>query len=149
MGKYTALANRIKELRQGNGHTQQDLSQSSGLSRSYISRLEMGDIALPSRIKLRSLATALGTGLDDLLQAAGFLDNLSPATDLPDIRSYLRRKYDIQDPRVLAAVETIVENVKGATSEGSSNGSSPRGRGRRRQTAPLSEEAGMAEAEEE
>lgn len=112
MGKYSSLARRIKELRQVANFTQQDLSRASGLSRSYISRLEMGDIALPSRDKLRSLAAALGATLDDLLQAAGFLDVASDTSNLPDIKAYLRRKYGIYDPQVLQALETIVTNVQ-------------------------------------
>jgi transcriptional regulator with XRE-family HTH domain len=112
MGKYTSLAKRIKELRQVANFTQQDLSRASGLSRSYISRLEMGDIALPSRDKLRALASALGASLDDLLQAAGFLDAASDTSNLPDIKSYLRRKYGIYNPQVLQAIETIVGSVQ-------------------------------------
>ena len=112
MGKYSSLARRIKELRQVANFTQQDLSRASGLSRSYISRLEMGDIALPSRDKLRALASALGATLDDLLQAAGFLDVASDTSNLPDIKAYLRRKYGIYDPQVLQALETIVTNVQ-------------------------------------
>lgn len=92
--------------------TQQDLSRASGLSRSYISRLEMGDIALPSRDKLRSLATALGATLDDLLQAAGFLDVASDTSNLPDIKAYLRRKYGIYNPQVLQALETLVTSMQ-------------------------------------
>jgi transcriptional regulator with XRE-family HTH domain len=114
MGRYTSLARRIKELRQVANFTQQDLSRASGLSRSYISRLEMGDIALPSRDKLRALALALGASLDDLLQAAGFLDVASDTSSLPDIKAYLRRKYGIYNPQVLQAIETIVTNVQSA-----------------------------------
>lgn len=114
MGKYAPLAKRIKDLRHAAGFTQQDLSRASGLSRSYISRLEMGDIALPSRNKLRALATSLDATLDDLLQAAGFLDDLSELSDLPDIKTYLRRKYGIYNPQVLQAIETIAQSVQAA-----------------------------------
>lgn len=100
--------------------TQQDLSKASGLSRSYISRLEMGDIALPSRDKLRALAAALGATLDDLLQAAGFLDVAADTSNLPDIKAYLRRKYGIYNPQMLQAIETIVTSVQ------SNNGTSER-----------------------
>ncbi len=112
MGPHAALAGRIKELRRLASYTQQDLSRASGLSRSYISRLEMGDIALPSRDKLRSLAGALQTSLDDLLQAAGFLDEEMGGTDLPDLKSYLRRRYSIHDPQTLHAVEIIVTELQ-------------------------------------
>lgn len=118
MGRYTPLAQRIKDLRHVMGFTQQDLSRESGLSRSYISRLEMGDIALPSRDKIRSLAHALGTTLDDLLQAAGFLDTPEGEHDLPDIKVYLRRKYGIDDPRLLQAIESIVQGLQSSLGPG-------------------------------
>jgi transcriptional regulator with XRE-family HTH domain len=112
MGKHVTLANRLKELRRALAWTQQDLSRASGLTRSYISRLEMGDIALPSSEKLRALAQALGTAPDDLLQAAGYIDSPSEASDLPDIKVYLRRKYGMQDPRTLQAIEIIVHGLQ-------------------------------------
>jgi transcriptional regulator with XRE-family HTH domain len=111
MGRNAVLASRIRELRQSCDFTQQDLSHASGLSRSYISRLEMGDIALPSRERLRALATALNTSLDDLLQAAGFLDAPAEENELPDLEVYLRRKYGIQDHSVLHALETLIRSV--------------------------------------
>src|SRR5437773_6031914 len=101
MGKHVTLANRLKELRRALAWTQQDLSRESGLSRSYISRLEMGDIALPSSEKLKALATALGTTSDDLLLAAGFLDDRQDTVGLPDIKQYLRLKYAIKEPQLL------------------------------------------------
>src|SRR5438093_3973303 len=115
MGKHISLANRLKELRRALGWTQQDLSRASGLTRSYISRLEMGDIALPSSEKLRALAQSLGTSPDDLLQAAGYIDSPSEASDLPDIKVYLRRKYAMQEPRTLQAIETIVNCLHAAS----------------------------------
>ena len=113
MGKNLSLARRIKELRRAAGFTQQDLSMASGLSRSYISRLEMGDIMLPSRDRLRALAAALNTTMGDLLHAAGFhgTDSGTEATELPDLCTYLRRKYGIHDPRTCQAIETILEAI--------------------------------------
>src|SRR5690348_4503330 len=110
--KHISLATRLKELRRARGWTQQDLSRASGLTRSYISRLEMGDIALPSSEKLRALSQSLGTAPDDLLQAAGYIDNPAQAIDLPDLKVYLRRKYSIQDPQVLQAIDTIVASLQ-------------------------------------
>ncbi|MGA7731523.1 MAG: helix-turn-helix transcriptional regulator [Chloroflexia bacterium] len=112
MGKHETLAKRIRELRQGLGWTQQDLSIESGLSRSYISRLEMGDIALPSNERLRALANALQTTLDDLLQAAGFLDAPVGDGELPDLKTYLRQRYSIYEPGVLQAFETLVRELR-------------------------------------
>jgi transcriptional regulator with XRE-family HTH domain len=111
MGKHEALARRIRELRQTLGWTQQDLAIRSGLSRSYISRLEMGDIALPSSERLRALSNSLGTTSDDLLTAAGFIDTPRESPDLPEIKVYLRQRYGIDDQRILQAVETIVNNL--------------------------------------
>ena len=122
MGKHITLANRLKELRRALTWTQQDLSRGSGLTRSYISRLEMGDIALPSSEKLRALARSLGTTPDDLLQAAGYIDNPAEATDLPDIKVYLRRKYSMQDARALQAIETIVNCLHANAQAGAKNG---------------------------
>src|SRR5205823_14124607 len=124
MGKHATLANRLKELRRALTWTQQDLSRASGLTRSYISRLEMGDIALPSSEKLRALAQSLGTIPDDLLQAAGYIDNPSEASDLPEIKVYLRRKYSMQDARALQAIETIITCLHSASSAGAKNGKS-------------------------
>lgn len=121
MGKHRSLAIRIKELRHVLSLTQQDLSRASGLTRSYISRLEMGDIALPSSDKLRALSAALATTPDDLLQAAGFLDIPSNASELPELKTYLRRKYDIRDPQLLGALQTLVDKLcqaAGALAEG-------------------------------
>jgi transcriptional regulator with XRE-family HTH domain len=130
MGKHSSLANRLKELRRALAWTQQDLSGASGLTRSYISRLEMGDIALPSSEKLRALAQSLGTTPDDLLQAAGYIDSPSEASDLPEIKVYLRRKYYMQDPRTLQAIETIINNLQPTSVVGTLSGpNTPNGSG--------------------
>jgi hypothetical protein len=86
----------------------------------------MGDIALPSSEKLRALAQALGTAPDDLLQAAGYIDNPSEASELPDVKVYLRRKYAMQDPRTLQAIETIIIGLQPATGNSSKASSSSR-----------------------
>jgi transcriptional regulator with XRE-family HTH domain len=130
MGKHEALARRIRELRQVLGWTQQDLSDQSGLSRSYISRLEMGDIALPSSERLRALAIALGTSTDDLLQAAGFIDVPGDTSLLPEIKTYLRQRYGLDNPQVLQAIETIIANLAPGTLP--PDATQPRTRGRKR-----------------
>src|SRR6476646_6366896 len=129
MGKHATLANRLKELRHARNWTQQDLSSASGLTRSYISRLEMGDIALPSSEKLRALSRALGTAPDDLLQAAGYIDNPTEDDNLPDLKVYLRRKYGIQDPDVLQAVDTLVNSLSRNAANNAANRESGAGRG--------------------
>ena len=115
MGKNVALADRLKALRKARGWTQHDLSRASGLTRSHISRLERGDIQLPSSERLRQLAIALGTSLDDLLEAAGYRDPVRDNGDLPDLAVYLRHKYGLDDPRLVEAVSTILNRVSQAT----------------------------------
>ena len=113
MGKNVALAERLRALRKARGWTQHDLSRASGLTRSHISRLERGDIQLPSSDCLRQLALALGTSLDDLLEAAGYRDAATDAADLPDLPSYLRRKYDLHDPRLIELVALYPRRLAG------------------------------------
>ena len=117
MRKHELLAQRIRELRQDLGWTQQQLSSESGLSRSYISRLEMGDIALPSNGRLKMLAVALQTKTDDLLRAAGFLDMVESEAELPEIKAYLRERYGIREPHLLHAIEVLVKGLQGNDGE--------------------------------
>jgi transcriptional regulator with XRE-family HTH domain len=112
MGKNVVLADRLKALRKARGWTQHDLSHASGLTRSHISRLERGDIQLPSSERLRQLATALGTSLDDLLEAAGYRDPVAGDSDLPDLPIYLRRKYGLDDPRVVEAIAVLLQSLR-------------------------------------
>ena len=107
MGKNVVLAERLRALRKARGWTQHDLSRASGLTRSHISRLEQGDIQLPASERLRQLANALDTTLDDLLEAAGYRDPLPLDGDLPDLASYLRRKYGLDDPGVLESLQAL------------------------------------------
>ena len=116
MGKNVVLAERLRTLRKARGWTQHDLSRASGLTRSHISRLERGDIQLPSSDRLRQLALALGTSLDDLLEAAGYRDAAADTADLPDLSSYLRRKYGLDDPRLIESVGLILDHLRSAHS---------------------------------
>ncbi len=102
---------RVRTLREAKSWTQEDLALHSGLSRSYISRLELGDIALPRNDKLGRLARALGTSNEDLLEAAGYMSAPSNEADaaLPELAAYLRRKYDLTQPRLIATIQHIVD----------------------------------------
>jgi len=112
MSKKSEFGERLRTLRKARGWTQADLGNASGLTRSHISRLEAGDIQLPSRDRLHRLAQALGTTPDDLLTAAGYRIEEYQAGDLPDLQVYLRLKYDVDDPRTVAAIEAIVERMR-------------------------------------
>jgi hypothetical protein len=71
----------------------------------------MGDIALPSSERLRALSGALAAAPDDLLQAAGYIDPPADTADLPEIKTYLKRRYGINNTKVLQAIETIVAGL--------------------------------------
>jgi transcriptional regulator with XRE-family HTH domain len=117
MGKNVALAERLRTLRKARGWTQQDLSRVSGLTRSHISRLERGDIQLPSSERLRQLATALDTSLDNLLEAAGYRDALlDEGEPLPELAVYLRRKYGLDDPQLADAVALLLRRLQDRSS---------------------------------
>ena len=64
--------------------------------------------------RLRQLAMALGTSLDDLLEAAGYRDPVRADGDLPDLAVYLRHKYGLDDPRLIEAVAVILNSLSGA-----------------------------------
>ncbi len=72
----------------------------------------MGDIALPSSERLRALSRALSAAPDDLLQAAGYIETPLNYSDLPEIKTYLKRRYGISNPKMLQAIETIVAGVR-------------------------------------
>ncbi len=115
---------RVRTLREAKQWTQEDLAFHSGLSRSYISRLELGDIALPRNDKLGRLAHALGTNNEDLLEAAGYMS--APLNDanaaLPELAAYLRRKYGLTQPRLIATIQHIIDLAR--ADQPHSNGSS-------------------------
>lgn len=102
---------RVRALREAKNWTQEDLANNSGLSRSYVSRLELGDIALPRNDKLGHLAFALGTSNEDLLEAAGYIS--APLNDasanLPDLAAYLRRKFGLTQPRLINTMQHIID----------------------------------------
>ena len=112
MTKNSEFGERLRTLRKARNWTQSDLARASGLTRSHISRLEAGAIQLPSRDRLHRLAQTLGTTPDDLLTAAGYRLEEHTADELPDLPVYLRLKYDVDDPRTVAAIAAIVERMR-------------------------------------
>jgi transcriptional regulator with XRE-family HTH domain len=78
------LGNHVKHLREQLGLTQAELSKETArhkphLSRSYISRIEGGEVVMPSKDLLESLARALRTTTTDLLSHAGYIQGESPS----------------------------------------------------------------------
>jgi transcriptional regulator with XRE-family HTH domain len=58
---------RLKGLRERNGLTQEELAKRAGVSRAYLSRLEMG-LHDPPLSRLQALAKALGVPVSKLVE---------------------------------------------------------------------------------
>lgn len=69
------LGARIKELREAQGLTQRELGALAGCSKDYVAAAEVRT-RLPDRERLYAIAQALGTDTRDLLQAAGYIEEL-------------------------------------------------------------------------
>src|SRR6266702_4613318 len=63
-----SLGQRLQAARQAAGLTQQALCQKAGLSYSTLAKIERGAIKTPSIFTIQTIAAALGTTLDGLLQ---------------------------------------------------------------------------------
>ena len=89
------LGAKIKQLREANRWSQQELAQKSSLTRSHISQIENNKIPNPGVGAIISLATALKIDKDILLKAAGLKlektieDPLASAIQNPEIRKWI------------------------------------------------------------
>jgi FMN phosphatase YigB (HAD superfamily) len=72
------LGQRLQEARKAAGLTQQQLCAQANLSFSTLTKIERGAIKSPSIFTVQAIATALGTGLDELLGFA--VASPAPAT---------------------------------------------------------------------
>jgi transcriptional regulator with XRE-family HTH domain len=90
-----SLSNRIKELREATGLSQQDLAVKAGLSLSQVAKLEQGTKADPRASTVLALAYALGVTpgrvLDELLPADVF-DPVSLAAAGREVGRPVKRK---------------------------------------------------------
>jgi FMN phosphatase YigB (HAD superfamily) len=75
------LGQRLQEARKAAGLTQQQLCAQANLSFSTLTKIERGAIKSPSIFTVQAIATALGTGLDELLGFAA----VSPAPTTRDL----------------------------------------------------------------
>jgi|GEM_PF-2453577 len=87
----TDLATAFARLRQRSGQSVRDLEETSGVSRSVISRIESGAYLNPRPATLHRLASGLGVDASELLTAAGYTTTKAEA--LPSMKVYLRSKY--------------------------------------------------------
>jgi transcriptional regulator with XRE-family HTH domain len=66
----------IKNLRNENKLSQRDLAEKSGISNAEISRMETGERKKPSPISLKAIAPFLGVSYEDLMQKAGYIEEV-------------------------------------------------------------------------
>jgi SOS-response transcriptional repressor LexA len=67
-----SLGKKIRELREGMGWSQEELSRRAGLKRGHLSRLETDDYKRPSADTFLRLASALKVEPTELFEAAGY-----------------------------------------------------------------------------
>ncbi len=91
------LGQRVKQLRESIPMSQSDLAKAINVAPSYIGHIE-SDRRRPSRDIIKQLAGVLGTSVQDLLAAAGYLPpprkpgEYAPE-ELPDFSIYVSRKF--------------------------------------------------------
>jgi transcriptional regulator with XRE-family HTH domain len=95
------LGHKIRFLRQGLGWALSDLAQKSGVSKAYISDLENGVAGKPNIQYVFSIAKALGTTLDRLLDDAVRSESKGEATrgnePLPPGLAELKKEMNLSD----------------------------------------------------
>lgn len=79
----------LKQLREQNGMSINQLAEAAGISNSQISRMENGVRGVPKAPTIRKLAEALNTSYEELMTAAGYLEgaidlNASVAEQSPE-----------------------------------------------------------------
>lgn len=94
----------IRAIRKKKGFTVNQLALYSGVSSAQISRIENGLRGVPKPETIKKLSEALGHPYEDLMQAAGYIDD-NTKTDLPALTE--RDERDIQKE-----LEKIIKGLK-------------------------------------
>lgn len=106
------IGQKLKELRQQSGLSQNALAERAGLSPAFIYKLEAGEYNTLSIDKSRDLAQGLGMTFRDFLEFVGFLEDTStPKTDLALASALRKRKLsEAQVQKVVSFIEFIEEH---------------------------------------
>jgi transcriptional regulator with XRE-family HTH domain len=113
---------RIRQLREARGMTQSQLQARSGVSRSYLSRIESGQMT-PSLGTLEKIAESLGVGLNRFFIPATKSEALLEDPFIQGVRPYLRQLDFNQWQSILKRLEAISDHMEG--SNGNGNGHAP------------------------
>ena len=93
MHEQSPLGTTLRQRRQALGLSLAQLADSTGLHKSFLSRLESGVVRQPSADSLQRVAAALELPETDVF---GLLDDRA-RDQLPSLKPYLRAKYDLPD----------------------------------------------------
>lgn len=108
---------RIRQLREARGMTQSQLQARSGVSRSYLSRIESGQMT-PSLGTLEKIAESLGVGLNRFFIPATKSEALLEDPFIQGVRPFLRQLDYTQWQSIIKRLQAISEHI-----ENSNNGS--------------------------
>jgi transcriptional regulator with XRE-family HTH domain len=104
---------RIRQLREARGMTQSQLQARSGVSRSYLSRIESGQMT-PSLGTLEKIAESLGVGLNRFFIPATKSEALLEDPFIQGVRPFLRQLDFNQWQSILKRLQAISEHMEGS-----------------------------------
>ncbi len=110
------IGQRIRQLRESRGMTQSQLQARSRVSRSYLSRIESGQMT-PSLGTLEKISEALGVGLNRFFIPESNGELLMEDPFIQGLRPYLRQLDSEQWTWILKRLQAITEHVTTAHAE--------------------------------
>lgn len=107
------LSTIIENYRKRNSITLEALSEKSGLSRSYLSKLENGglDDKSASLATIIKLATGLGIKVREILELLDITEPHGQAHSAP-LSVYLRKNYNISSEGDVKIIEGLIDHLK-------------------------------------
>jgi transcriptional regulator with XRE-family HTH domain len=104
------IGNRVRQLREWRSMTQSQLQSRSKVSRSYLSRIESGQMT-PSLGTLEKISEALGIGLNRFFLPENQGELMLEDPFIQHLRPYLRQLEAAQWQSILKRLEAITEHV--------------------------------------
>lgn len=104
------IGNRVRQLREWRSMTQSQLQSRSRVSRSYLSRIESGQMT-PSLGTLEKIAEALGIGLNRFFLPENQGELMLEDPFIQNLRPYLRQLESAQWQSILKRLEAITDHV--------------------------------------
>jgi transcriptional regulator with XRE-family HTH domain len=108
------IGHRIRQLRETRGMTQSQLQARSRVSRSYLSRIESGQMT-PSLGTLEKISEALGVGLNRFFLPESSSETLMEDPFIQGLRPYLRQLDWEQWQSILRRLQVISDHVTAVT----------------------------------